>query len=148
MTVEQANKNIIRQLIEATDRGEYDLVKTFYAPNFVEHNIRSVTQVQEGAKGVEEAFRIFGKAFKNRKHIIEDMVAENDKVAARIVFIGTFDDKLGELDPTRIEYRATGTTIYRFENGKIIEKWTHVTVSDMLGIPSEELLKKLKSDSH
>ena len=87
----------------------------------------------EGRKGVEEAFRDLHKLFPIRKHILEDILAEGDKVAARITFIARLPKNVYCPPLQNREYRITGTTIYRLKEFQIIEKWTQVSVLKELG---------------
>jgi len=138
MTTQEINKTVLRQLLEITDKGEID-VTNYYHADFVEHNEESVVNIEGGQEGIAKAFAIFSKAFPNRKHIIEDMIAEGDKVAARITFIGTFERPVGNVKPDGKEYRMTGTTFYKFKEGKILEKWTQISVLDVLNINKDEI---------
>jgi predicted ester cyclase len=56
---------------------------------------------------------------------VEDLIAEGDRVAARLRFRGTH---LGELDgiaPTGRRVDCTGIVISRMEGGKIAEDWAN-----------------------
>jgi predicted ester cyclase len=136
--IEEKNKEILRELLRATDRSEFDLVRKFYHQDFIEHNPSSVVHGDTGRAGLEKAFTILDKAFPHRKHIVEDMIAEKDKVSARITFVATFDGYLGSIPPTKREYRVSGTAIYRFKDNQIIEKWTHVSIPKELGISIDD----------
>ncbi|HMG91971.1 MAG TPA: ester cyclase [Chryseolinea sp.] len=138
MRVEDRNKQIIYELLEATDKREFDVVRKFYHKDFIEHNSNSIAQIDDGRNGVEKAFQALDKIFPLRKHIVEDIIAEKDKVAARITFIAIAKDQIGIPQTSKKDYKITGTAIYRFEDGLIVEKWTHVSVLKELGISLDD----------
>jgi predicted ester cyclase len=135
----EAYKQVIRDLLAATDRGDFNLIKKYYHAQFVEHNVDSAVHMDEGRQGVEMAFLLFDKAFPSRKHIIEDIIAEGDKVAARITFTGRFENAIGNAEPDGKEYSITGTTFYKFKDGQIIEKWTNISIPRVLNFDMEKL---------
>lgn len=134
MKIEERNKQIIYELLEATDRGDFSVVRKCYDDSFIEHNRDSVVHTYEGPKGVEEAFRSLHKLFPERRHVVEDIVAEDDKVAARITFIASLPENVICPPMKNKEFNITGTTIYRLREFKIIEKWTQVSVLKELGV--------------
>ncbi len=134
-----STKEIIHKLIEATDRGDFESIRMYYHPEFIEHNPDSAAHVEAGIDGLEKAFELFDKVFPVRKHTIEDIIAEGDKVAARITFLAKGDGRIGKNDFTGKEYKITGTTFYRFENNQIIEKWTQVSVLKELNLVMTDL---------
>jgi hypothetical protein len=56
---------------------------------------------------------------------IEDLIAEEDKVAARVRFCGTHQGELEGLDPTGRRVESTGIVLSRIEGGKIAEDWAN-----------------------
>jgi L-amino acid N-acyltransferase YncA/predicted ester cyclase len=137
MTTEEKNKEVIISLVQATDRGDFSLVTKCYHEDFIEHNPHSVIQSSTGRRGVEEAFRTLHNLFPTRKHVVEDIIAEGDKVAARITLIARLPEDMLCPPMHNKEYRVTGTTIYRLKEFQIIEKWTQVSVSKELGVPDD-----------
>jgi predicted ester cyclase len=140
VNIEERNKQVIYESLEATDKREYDVVRKYYHPDFIEHNPDSVVHIANARTGLEKAFRLLDKIFPVRRHVIEDIIAEGDKVAARITFTATARD-LPDFPINNKETSITGTAIYRFEDGLIIEKWTQVSVLKELGISMNDLNK-------
>ena len=145
MSIEERNKQVIRALLESTDRGDFKLIRQHYHDNFIEHNTSSAVHSYEGRKGVEIAFHMLQRIFPKRQHIIEDMIAEGDKVAARITFIATPAETLNSVLLQKREFKVTGTVIYRLQEFQIIEKWTQVSVLKELGISLNDI-KNLSYD--
>jgi steroid delta-isomerase-like uncharacterized protein len=55
--------------------------------------------------------------------IVEDVVAEEDKVVVRWVASGTHQGDLMGLPPSGKRVSVAGITISRFEGGKVAEEW-------------------------
>jgi lysine biosynthesis protein LysW len=75
-------------------------------------------------------------AFPDLRLVIEDMVAEDDKVVARWSLTGTHEGALPALRvrPTGEQVTLTGISIYRIEDGRIVEIWRE---ADYLGLLNE-----------
>ena len=68
---------------------------------------------------------------------IEDMVAEDDKVAARIKMTGTNTGEFMGIPPTGRQIAFTGIYIAQIANGKIVEHWGEedsVSLLQQLGV--------------
>ncbi len=80
-------------------------------------------------------------AFPDIRIAIEDQVAEGDKVVTRWVATMTHEGDLGGAVATRNRVTLTGTTIERFEDGKVVEAWRSMDTLDLLrqiGAPRNE----------
>jgi predicted ester cyclase len=126
------NKTLIERFFEAIDAGcaagNADILDDFLAPDFVEHNpFPGIPPTRDGWK---QAFTEFVAGAPGH-HVIEDLVAEGDKVTGRITAYGTHQGNLFGIPPTGKEIRVTGIAIWRIRDGKIVEHW-HQT--DQLGL--------------
>src|SRR5262245_41252789 len=99
-----------------------------YAPTLVAHF--------PGMPPVDiETHRQFGlstySAFPDLERPVDDVFAEGDKAVARWTSSGThLGDYMGA-PPTGKRLTTSGITIFRFEDGKVVEEWIQ---SDMLGL--------------
>jgi predicted ester cyclase len=84
-------------------------------------------------------------AFPDLRLTVEDMVAEDDRVAARWSLHGTHEGVLPTIDvrPTGEEVTFTGISIYRFKDSRIIEIWQE---GDYVGL-MEQLTARLVVNS-
>jgi len=132
------NKDVIRQLLAEVDRGNLDVVDTYYSPSYVDHTPSPIRGLASGRDGVREAFALFHAAFPDTKHTIEDLVAEGDRVVARISARGTHTGELFGHAPTGRVVTLTAIAIYRVVAGQIVERWAEHSsgVLDHLGIPA------------
>jgi predicted ester cyclase len=132
----ESNKDVIRRLLAEVDRGNLDVVDGYYAPGYVDHTPSPIRSLAPGRDGVRQALALFHQAFPDTTHTIEDLVAEGDRVVARISARGTHTGELFGHAPTGRVVTLTGITIYRIVEGRIAERWAEhgLGVLDQLGI--------------
>jgi predicted ester cyclase len=128
----EENKALIRRYFAAIDRacarGDADVVDEFLAPDFVEHNpFPGLPTTRDHWK---QAFRAF-VAGAPGYHVIEDLIAEGDKVVGRVTAYGKHEGELFGIPRTGKDIRVTGIAVWRIADGKITEHW-HET--DGLGL--------------
>ena len=70
-------------------------------------------------------------AFPDRRFVVEEMIAEGDKVSARFTMRGTHKGELRGFAPTGREVTMTGIDMIRLSEGKMVEDWVEV---DQLGM--------------
>jgi predicted ester cyclase len=128
MSVE-ANKAAVRRFYERMDKGDLTIVEDLVAGNYVGH-VPGFEDIR-GRKGMKELLIVFHLAFPNLQHIVEDLIAEGDKVVGRFTLRGTQIGELMGIAPTGRVVTFTATGIYRFENGLLAEDWIEY---DALGI--------------
>ncbi len=63
------------------------------------------------------------RALPKVRHTIHQLVAEGELVAARISATGVHTGQLDDLPPTHRSITLTATAIYRFVDGRIVERW-------------------------
>ena len=137
----ESNKDVIRRLLADVDQGNLDVVDVYYAADYVDHTPSPIRELASGREGVRRALALFHQAFPDTRHTIEDLVAEGDRVVARISARGTHTGELFGHAPTGRVVRLTGITIYRLVNGQIVERWAEHGrgILDQLGIPAAAL---------
>ena len=128
----EENKALIRRYFEAIDAaceaGNANILDEFLAPDFVTHSpFPGTPPTREGAKQIFMAF----VASAPGTHIVEDLIAEGDKVVGRITANGTHDGELLGIPRTGKQISMTGMTIWRIADGKIVEHWSQM---DTLGL--------------
>jgi predicted ester cyclase len=117
MSLEE-NKAIVRRFIEAYNQQNLDLFDDFVAPDFVDH-----THQQQGLENLKKIFNIAFIGMPDLHETIEDIIAEGDKVWARITYTGTHTGEWFGLAPTGKKVTINLFAIYRIVNGKIVEGW-------------------------
>ncbi|HYF30781.1 MAG TPA: ester cyclase [Chitinophagaceae bacterium] len=135
-TQEKNNKKLLADLLAQIDSRDLTNIEAFYHKEYIEHNTYSIKSHKPGIEGVKYGFTVFMEAFEEYTHTIEDMLAEGEKLAARITFSGIFTKPLFNHPPTGERVTATGIAIYTIINGKITEKWGYFNTLQFLGVVS------------
>jgi steroid delta-isomerase-like uncharacterized protein len=129
----EKNKALIRRYFEAIDAacevGNAGILDEFLAPDFVTHTpFPGIPPTREGAKQIFMAF----VASAPGTHVVEELIAEGDKVVGRITANGTHEGTLLGIPRTGKQIRMTGMTIWRIADGKIVEHWSEMNVLGLL----------------
>jgi len=57
------------------------------------------------------------------KATVEDLMADGDKVVARVSYRGTHQGAFRGIAPTGKQIAVMGINIFRIANGKLVERW-------------------------
>ena len=121
----EENKAVVRRYFEEIDaKRDASVLDEFVAPDFVDHN--PSPGFTPDLEGLIQSFNHFLAATPDGYHIVEDMIAEGDKVMTRISAYGTQTGELFSIPPTDKQIRVTGIAIHRIANGKIVEHWNEI----------------------
>jgi predicted ester cyclase len=125
--IEEQNKASFRYMLEETDKGNYTAWEEVCSPDYICHFAGSPKPMSREEH--IQANRAFLVAFPDFHHEINDMIAEADKVTARVTLTGTHNGEFMGIPPTgnKIEYNALLTA--RFSDKRIIELWG---IADMM----------------
>jgi serine phosphatase RsbU (regulator of sigma subunit)/predicted ester cyclase len=129
---QQKNKALVRRFLEAQAKGNLNVIDEVLTPHFVDHDrLPGQAPDREGYKRVIAEYQA---AFSNVRFLVEDQVAEGDKVVTRFIVHATHD--LGELmgvAPTGREVTYKAMAIHRIVGGKIVEEWAEGSnISDVM----------------
>ena len=131
---EEENKALMRRYYEQIDKATKDkrgpsFLDDFVAPNFVNHN--PSPGFTPDLEGLKQAYDHFLAASPDGYHVVEDMIAEGDKVVTRLSAHGTQTGELFGIPPTDERFSMTAIAIHRIANGEIVEHWSEL---DNLGL--------------
>ena len=131
---EEENKALMRRYYDQIDKAakekkEPSFLDDFVAPNFVNHD--PSPGFTPDLDGLKQAYDHFLAANPDGYHVVEDMVAEGDKVVTRLSARGTQTGELFGIPPTGKQVSMTGIAIHRIADGKIVEHWSEI---DNLGM--------------
>lgn len=128
MSIEE-NKAAIRRLIEEVwNKGNLAIIPEYVDASFVFHG--PVMELK-GIEGYEQMITMLRTAFPDLHMVLEDMVAEDDKMAIRYSLSGTFKGNLGNITPTGKQVNLTGAIFFRFSNGKEVDALEFIDQLDM-----------------
>ena len=115
----EENKEIVRRVIdEIVNKGDLSLAEEVLAANYIYHFPTHDIHGPEGFKAFVTSMR---RAFPDLYVSIIDLIAEGDKVAARVIMQGTFKGELNGISPTGKKLTFPEAVFVRFENGKEVE---------------------------
>lgn len=121
----EANKKLYRHYIEDTwNKKNPAAVDRYLKPDYVEHN----TNLPPGVDGRKRFMATVLAAFPDYHAEIQEVVAEGDRVVARVEFTGTNDGPYEGRPPTHNKLRFSTADFFRIADGKIAEHWDVVNV--------------------
>lgn len=83
----------------------------------------SLAVTVNGLAGFKNYVALVRHAFPDFHNTIEELIAEGDRVAARLAYRGTHRGELFGLAPTGREVNYAGAAIFRIHRGKIVNGW-------------------------
>ncbi len=144
------NKAIVERFWKVWEEGNIDLVDELLAADHVNHNPATPDQ-PAGAEGVREVVTMFRSAMPDLKVVIEDMIAEGDKVVVRYTLEGTHEGELFGVPPTGRRLSIKSMAVERVSEGKLREHWRITDSLDMmqqLGVVPESGQERVQATSH
>jgi steroid delta-isomerase-like uncharacterized protein len=123
----EQNKILIRRWFEEVwNKGRADAIAEMMAEDAVAHGLSDdAAKPLRGPKGFLPFHAQFREAFPNIEVVVEDQIAEGDKVATRCSVRGKHEgDSLG-IKATQAPVEFTGMVITRINDGKIAEAWNN-----------------------
>ena len=117
--VEEQNKESFRHWIEATEKQDYQVWDEVCSEDYTFHFGDRSMGLEEHKHGNNP----FAAAFPDLKYVIHSLVAEADRVTARITLKGTHSGEYYGIAPTGKKVQYPLMIEARFKKGKIVEAW-------------------------
>ena len=119
--LEEQNKELARSFFAAIDRNDFDKLKELASNDF---SLQAPgLEKPWGLDGVIQVIKAHYASFPDWKHGIEDMVAEDDKVAVRLAQEGTHKAPYEGILPTEKRVIMPAQVLLVIVNGKVKEFW-------------------------
>jgi predicted ester cyclase len=116
----EANKALFRSAIEEIwNQRNLEAVDRYIAPGLIEHN----PNIPQGLEGRKKFVAAVQAAFPDYHAEIQEIIAEGDRVVARVQWTGTQDGPFQGRPPTHNRLRFSTSDFFRIENGKLAEHW-------------------------
>ncbi len=116
------NKALMRRFLEEVfNKQNQAAIDEFIAPNHVDHTLPPFLPTTP--EGTKRAIGIYLTAFPDVHLVVEDMIAEGDKVVTRYTSRGTQKGAFMGIPPTGKQMMVSSIIIARFADGKIVEEW-------------------------
>jgi steroid delta-isomerase-like uncharacterized protein len=118
------NKAIIRTYVETIwNQQQVDRADELVAPDFLDHGAH---RQAPGLAGAKQKWTMYLTGIPDLHVTIEDLVAEDDKVAVRRSYEGTHRGELLGIPPTGKPVLIGGISIFHLAGGKIAEHWEQI----------------------
>jgi steroid delta-isomerase-like uncharacterized protein len=136
----EANKQTVRRVPEEIfNAGWVEAIDEVFAPDYLEHALppgypTGVAALRRFVEGIRTAFP-------DLRQEVEDIIAEGDRVAARLVVRGTHTGawELLPVPPSGRTVEWTETHVVRMQDGRIVEHWENrdeLGLLQRLGVPA------------
>lgn len=110
----ETNKAIARRIYEAFNTRNLEVLDMLVHPDFVDHY--PDPEQKPGVEGIRKVWTQIWARFPDVHIVVEDMLAEGDKVATRLTLHITPDTK-------EVTRRGRVFEIFRVVDGKVLELW-------------------------
>ena len=121
----EENKAIVRRVYEIISTGEFDRAEEIVDASVPDNELLPGDPPAKLIDTFKETFSEAREGFPDLTIAVEDVMAEGDKVTARVTMHGTHSGEFQGIAPTgrRVEVRALD--MFRIEHGKNVEHWGH-----------------------
>ena len=127
----EANTALVRRWVEEVwNQGRLEVLDELYAPDWVGHFPASGEL--RGPAAHKQLGQRFLEAFPDARYVIEDLIAEDDRVVLRYSARGTHRGSLRGETPTGRAVVQTGINIYRVAGDRLVEQWAQIDLAGML----------------
>lgn len=129
MAVEE-NKAVVRRMLdEVFGQGKLEVIDDLVGPEHIRHTATRDTRGSEPLRQLVEWFRAF---LPDVTVEIHNLIGEGDYVAAYFTFHGTDEGGYRDRPPSGQRVAYQGCDIFRFEEGRIAERWGVVDTLSLL----------------
>ena len=117
----EQNKAVFRRIVdEVFNQGRLQTADELGA-GYIEHS--PAPGQSPGVEGFKQLVQMFRQAFPDLRVSIDDLIAEGDKVVARMTTSGTHQGQFFGFPPTGKKISILEIHILRIANGKVLEHW-------------------------
>ena len=123
------NRTIAVETMKALDRRDLDGVRANVASQARFYGWAPEPLDADGHRGFMSALLA---GFPDSRFVVDDVIAEGDKVAVRHRLQGTHQAELQGIPATGRQVEVNGIVIFRIENGMIAEAWLNADIMGMM----------------
>jgi serine phosphatase RsbU (regulator of sigma subunit) len=139
-TEEENKASFRRYLEEAWNQSNLEVVDQIF-DRYISHQPDGSVH-ERGPEDVKRFVSEFRAAFPDLRLIIEEQIAEGDKVVSRGTIRGTHQGEFRGMAPTGEEMEIPGMAVFRFsEEGKVVESWDSY---DQLSLMRQSIEQELR----
>ena len=128
----EESKATMRRYLDVFEQGNnLHILDELLAPDYINHT-PATPDLPTGPEGVKGVVTMFQSAMPDLRVIVQDMIAEGDKVATRYTLEGTHRGELFGFPPTGQRLSIKSISVERVSEGKIREHWRVTDSLDMM----------------
>lgn len=121
----EENKVIARRLYEIISTGDFDRAEEIVDTEAPDNELLPGDPPARLIETFKETFTEAREAFSDLSVAVDDVIAEGDRVAARVVMRGTHRGEFQGIAPTGKRVEVKAIDMFRISEGKIVEHWGH-----------------------
>lgn len=126
----EQNKAVVRRFIdEIFLRGDFGAVDELLSDDFTPH---TWGPMPPGRDGLKEAIQRVSAGISDPKMTIEDVIAEDDRVAVRLTSSATQTGEFMGMPASGKRYEIGEIHIFRLRDGKVCEHWHQADFMGMM----------------
>ena len=126
-----SSKDLVRRYYEALwNRWDFALADELIAESVVFRGSLGISV--QGREGFKEYMRGVRRAFPDFHNRIEELIAENERVAARLTYTGTHQGEVLGIAPTGRQVSYAGMALFRVVDNRIAEGWVLGDVHELV----------------
>lgn len=115
------NKRLVRLVFEQSiNQKNLELVDTLFSVHFIDH---STPEQMAGTQGVKDYFAEIYAGFPDMQVTVDDVIAEEDRVAVRTTWRGTHLGTYEQRAASGQQVTRTMLQIFRIVDDRIVEEW-------------------------
>ncbi len=123
MSTQDENKTLIRMVIEeALNKGNLAIADEYFTADYVSH-VPGAPPLPPGPGAFKQVMTAWLTAFPDYHMVIEELLADGDKVCNRFTTTGTHQATLWGIAATNNKMLVKGMEIHRLAGGKVAESW-------------------------
>ena len=117
----ERNKQLVEQIIDRIFVHQEDAaIDELVSEDFVPHTFG---KMPSGREGLREGMKRAGAGVSDAEFTIHDMIAEGDRVAARLTTTARHTGTFMGIEPTGNRYSIDEIHIFRLHDGQLVEHW-------------------------
>jgi steroid delta-isomerase-like uncharacterized protein len=124
------NKAKVQQIYNAINANTLDELDGLIAVDLVNHSLSPGEA--PGLAGTKQTLGMFHAVFSDLRVTTEDMIANEDKVVARLTMTGTNTGEFMGLPPTGKQVKMAGIEMFRLAGGKVVERWAEFDMMSLM----------------
>ena len=124
------NKAIVQKVYDVINSKELDGLDALIAVDVNDHDPGPGTA--PGLAGTKQTLGMFHAVFSNFQVTAQDMIADDNKVVARLTVNGTNTGEFMGLPPTGKQITMAGIEMFRVADGKIVERWAEFDMMSLM----------------